>query len=265
MESVRQKVRVIARRYKWYPYVIYRRIYDVVGRKDETNIRLNIGGGVFFVRGWKNLDYTQNDYDDRPGAVIDYQYDLTSDEPFPINDGTVSFAYSSHVLEHLHEIFIPHVLSETYRVLKDGGVFRIAVPDFEIAWRSYHDCTIRRVMPEYAENTPEEMLLHFFCRHLIGRVSPYSVKADAHSMERDAFADRYSGMISVNEAKTRPSFHCNYFTHERLRHLLQETGFRRVIHSTAFGSSYQEFQKPGRNTGFDGTYPHFSLYLDAVK
>jgi predicted SAM-dependent methyltransferase len=45
--------------------------------------------------------------------------------------------YASHVLEHLSRQDIEKALTETRRILKPGGIFRLVVPDLELAAREY--------------------------------------------------------------------------------------------------------------------------------
>lgn len=55
----------------------------------------------------------------------------------PVPDGTFDAVYSSHVLEHLTEEDGLRLLHEICRVLKPGGVCRVAVPDLEEICRQY--------------------------------------------------------------------------------------------------------------------------------
>jgi SAM-dependent methyltransferase len=52
-------------------------------------------------------------------------------------DGCVDLVYSAHCLEHFGYRHRRAVLEEWVRVLKPGGVLRIAVPDFAVIARSY--------------------------------------------------------------------------------------------------------------------------------
>jgi predicted SAM-dependent methyltransferase len=47
------------------------------------------------------------------------------------DSGTVDLVYMCHVLEHIKKGDLTKVLLEMKRVLKDGGVLRISVPDFD--------------------------------------------------------------------------------------------------------------------------------------
>ncbi|MFQ5771677.1 MAG: methyltransferase domain-containing protein [bacterium] len=55
--------------------------------------------------------------------------DITSLPEF--NTGTVDLVYMCHILEHIKRKDFKKVLSEMKRVLKDGGVLRLSVPDFD--------------------------------------------------------------------------------------------------------------------------------------
>jgi SAM-dependent methyltransferase len=66
----------------------------------------------------------------RSGAFRALRYlDLT--RPFPFPDSSVEAIYSSHVFEHLHPDVAELCLRECRRVLRPGGILRIAVPDLD--------------------------------------------------------------------------------------------------------------------------------------
>jgi len=48
----------------------------------------------------------------------------------PHKDNIVDLVYASHLLEYFHPDEVPELLVEWKRVLKPGGVLRLAVPDF---------------------------------------------------------------------------------------------------------------------------------------
>jgi SAM-dependent methyltransferase len=55
----------------------------------------------------------------------------------PVADGSCRGVYASHVLEHLSLNDFHLALKNTWRILRDGGVFRLVVPDLEGAAREY--------------------------------------------------------------------------------------------------------------------------------
>jgi SAM-dependent methyltransferase len=60
----------------------------------------------------------------------------------PVEDGSASAVYCSHVLEHLALNEFRITLSHVFRYLKPGGVFRLVVPDLEHIAKAYvaSDC-----------------------------------------------------------------------------------------------------------------------------
>lgn len=61
--------------------------------------------------------------------------DLTG--PFPFADGSIDAVLASHVLEHLTRDEAQRCVAEIRRVLRPGGVVRIAVPDLDTVVEEY--------------------------------------------------------------------------------------------------------------------------------
>ena len=55
----------------------------------------------------------------------------------PIPDSRCRGVYCSHVLEHLSLADFDKAIAETFRILEPDGIFRLVVPDLEIAARDY--------------------------------------------------------------------------------------------------------------------------------
>ena len=106
----------------------YSRLYGKLAGLDS----LNIGGGPNFIApGWMNMEVVKSFVNPNP-------FELTADAGFPLKDGSVRIAYTSHCLEHLDAKTVQKVLSEVSRVLKRDGHFVIKLPDFDRvldAWR----------------------------------------------------------------------------------------------------------------------------------
>lgn len=88
----------------------------------------NIGCGGTFHPAWDNFDLV-------PSAAGVMAFDLVGDIKLP--DNSYEAVYSSHVLEHLPRNIAPRVCCEFHRILKIGGVLRLAVPDLEVIASNY--------------------------------------------------------------------------------------------------------------------------------
>lgn len=89
---------------------------------------LNIGCGNRFHPQWNNIDIVSNSAD-----VV--EYDITNGIPYDKN--TFEVVYHSHVIEHIPYNQVQSFIEDCYRVLKPGGIIRIALPDLENITRLY--------------------------------------------------------------------------------------------------------------------------------
>ena len=89
-------------------------------------IKLHLGCGKRHIPGWIHIDLA--DY-----PHIDFKQRV--DDLSNFEDNTVDLIYASHVLEYFDRFEARKVLLEWRRVLKPGGILRLAVPDFEaLVW-----------------------------------------------------------------------------------------------------------------------------------
>lgn len=103
---------------------------------------------------WFNIDKRNDmefDYCHGEGDVIDLRHillikcgfrhmDDVDIEEICIEDDSIEEIYACHVLDHLSRNGeVDKALSEWYRVLKPGGVLRVAVSDFEAIVKLYND------------------------------------------------------------------------------------------------------------------------------
>lgn len=103
----------------------------VAGRNAMTARRLvNFGCGTVFHAAWLNFDAWPT------GPEIQC-VDVRS--PIPLPNGSVDMCYSSHLLEHLAPKDAERFLREQHRILKPGGVIRVAVPDLGTLCETFVD------------------------------------------------------------------------------------------------------------------------------
>lgn len=84
-------------------------------------MKLHLGCGVRHIPGFVHIDAVDFPHVDHQAAIDRL--------PF-IPDDSVELIYACHVLEHFKRSQVREVLLEWRRVLRPGGVLRLAVPDF---------------------------------------------------------------------------------------------------------------------------------------
>lgn len=92
-------------------------------------LRLNLGAREQRIPGYRNLDIETH-------AGVDYVGDAGDLSRFA--DGSAEEIYASHILEHFPAARTLPVLREWHRVLRPGGILRVAVPDFSVLVELYH-------------------------------------------------------------------------------------------------------------------------------
>lgn len=114
-------------------------------------MKLNLGCGSQTPDGWINVDYALGarlmkvplfgilnkylklfnlDWDKKI-----FLHDL--EKTLPWADSSIDAVYSSHTLEHFSKESGRKILSESYRVLRKGGIVRIIVPDLQSCITEY--------------------------------------------------------------------------------------------------------------------------------
>ena len=91
--------------------------------------RLNWGCGACGERGWINSDQ-------KKGPGIDLSCDIR--EGLPLETDSIDYAVSIHALPEVPYPGLVPVLQELRRVIKPGGVLRLALPDLEKGFQAYH-------------------------------------------------------------------------------------------------------------------------------
>ena len=129
---------------------------------EGSSVKLNFGCGLSVCNGWINIDASPNALLARwPRSLQKLSYRLTGARKhyalpqyldilknnifvhynlrygIPANNNEVDYMYTSHFIEHLYRYEAEYLIRSAYRVLKNGGIIRIAVPDLEYALAMY--------------------------------------------------------------------------------------------------------------------------------
>ena len=92
--------------------------------------KLQIGSGSNHIPGWLATDIKPR------SGVVAY---LDAAKPFPMAEGTFDYVSSEHMIEHISWQEGLLMLRECLRVLKPGGVLRIATPDLAVLVGLYQE------------------------------------------------------------------------------------------------------------------------------
>jgi predicted SAM-dependent methyltransferase len=191
----------------------------------NPELLVNLGSGPHAQDGWQNLDKspsmtlsraklirsalhrvgligTSNLVDWSPAII---RADLR--RRLPYEDGQVTAIYSSHALEHLYFADAQRLLTDCFRVLRKGGVLRLALPDF-------HDIAIS-VLAAEAQSGLE---LH--------------ARLNAYPLERPRGRRRLQSLLSASHHRWQP-------TRQLVETMLLTAGFETVQFPT-----FQDGQLP---------------------
>lgn len=93
-------------------------------------MKLHLGCGRRFIPGFVHVDIMDHPHVDHRAPAEDLAF---------AGDGSVELIYASHLLEHYGRARFQDVLREWWRVLRPGGILRLAVPDFEACAKLYYE------------------------------------------------------------------------------------------------------------------------------
>jgi predicted SAM-dependent methyltransferase len=129
--------------------------------KARLPIKLHVGCGKNYLESWINLD-NNSDYNI---FRLDINHDMR--DPLPFHNNTFDFIYNEHFLEHLEVEEGKAVLKDFMRVLKKGGVLRIAMPDLAVTVDKYinlpieEDPTIKIFRLDFIKTRAERINIAF--------------------------------------------------------------------------------------------------------
>jgi predicted SAM-dependent methyltransferase len=120
--------------------------------RSQKSLRINIGCGQTPTLGWRNLDNSFSVrlaslgsvsrllsavglLDKSQAEFVDFAernaIEYADATKIPCEDGVCEVLYSSHMVEHLDPDEAKSFLREAMRILRPGGIMRIAVPDIQ--------------------------------------------------------------------------------------------------------------------------------------
>ena len=262
----------------WFGYEVELNVKRLPVRDDSRELlNLNIGAGDYVLKNFKSLDFYSEHYYGAKAKFLKHriEYDIRKDD-IPYENNTVDNIYISHVIEHVETIYVEKLLTECFRVLKNGSILRIACPDgkflFNVSqfangywsWRHKTFLDGPYTFNDLADLKPFDFLMRELSTQKC-RVYDEGVKnsvLEENSIER--FSYRELRKLAVENVTFRPQFpgdHINVWDFEQLRSAGLKAGFSHVVESKQHGSLSPVMQ----GCKFDKKAPQMSLYVDFVK
>ncbi len=263
----------------------YRRIYG--DEPVRSKAFYNIGAGKFHHPLWTNVDKISDWYSEHQRAKEIIDYDLLSLAPLPVKSETAALIYTSHTVEHVTNAAAENLFAETFRALRNGGIFRVTAPNIDLDYRAYQEGDIdffywretysieknwRRAMyniPLSQASIQQLFLSHFAASastlHADGareRLSDSEIDGVFSELPYEEAMDYCIGKCDVSVQRKYPGNHINWWNPNKLRSALEMAGFRDVYIS-GYGQSYTHALRDLRL--FDKTHPKISLYMEARK
>jgi 2-polyprenyl-3-methyl-5-hydroxy-6-metoxy-1,4-benzoquinol methylase len=109
--------------------------------KEGERVMVNLGSGN---RPMSNCINVDRDKSCKPDIIADF------DKKLPFKDNSVDYVYTSHVIEHVTDIF--HFMYEIWRICKHGAEVHIVAPNFNYAYWSIQPNHVRFIRPAYFES-----------------------------------------------------------------------------------------------------------------
>lgn len=175
----------------------------------------------------------------------------------PYESGSVDAIYHSHFLEHLDRSAAPPFLIEARRVLKQGGIHRIVVPDFARLCRAYVDHL------DVCRDVPSERESHDL---YVAAILEQSVRHEAHGTSKQGCLRRSIENLFLGDARQRGETHQWMYDRFTLGVLLLQTGYLSVRTHNYDTSTIPDWNSYGLDVDRHGN-PHKpgSLYIEAVS
>ncbi|KQC02426.1 methyltransferase domain-containing protein [Pedobacter sp. Hv1] len=195
--------------------------------------KIQLGAGQNNLSGWLNTDYFP-----RNGI---YFLDVTKKLPIPSD--SFNFIFSEHHIEHIHYKDAKLMISEIYRILKPGGVFRVCTPNLTAYLKSYfEDSPIET--PYIKEIINDWIKLGFYnAKNYI----PENNEENVSFFVNDIFLNYDHKFI---------------YDYKTLAALLTNAGFTKIVQTNATESEFEELNNIEAHKGLSKPY---TLAIEATR
>jgi predicted SAM-dependent methyltransferase len=167
----------------------------------------------------------------------------------PFDPNSADYIYASHFLEHFKKFEAEEIIIDCHRVLKDGGIIRIVVPDLELLVRKYLEKDF-----DYFRKTDD--LMNFGKENKKDSKDILLADILMNNFYPEFYRQKVTGWNKVMTFFIRP--HLWMYDYESLKSLLETCGFKKIE---------RKLFKKGNVPNLDqlDVFPEMSLYVEAEK
>jgi SAM-dependent methyltransferase len=252
---------------------------DLFGRKSVEERRfytISAGGHFEFGGGINHPFWTTIDVDRawkrgrRFNPSRDIAHDLLSVQPIPVESSSAELVYAGLCIEHITDEATLFMFKEVGRILKEGGIVRVVVPNVNLDFRAFcnNDAYFFSWLPK-TFSIEQAFLTHFAAQastRFKGNSSPGIPDAEFRNLFKTmTFVDAMNYCTSrcrVEIQKEQRGYHMNWWTAEKLTRFLSDAGFRNIAVSAAGQSASPALRNKDY---FDNKYTQFMLFVEAIK
>ncbi len=250
---------------------------------------LNLGCGANFHPAWTNIDFTSTGIGVKAHNLL---------HGIPSNDESFDFIYHSHVLEHFPKSKAQNFINECFRVLKPGGLIRIAIPDLEQIAKLYlekldkaahgdsssvddYDWMMLELLDQTVRNQSGGDMQKYlgidnlnnmdFVRERIGiyadsiRNSCLSAKQHPHYNDKAKIANTPEEYLNIGAFRMGGEIHQWMYDRFSLARLLDKSGFKHIGIVSAYESSFDKFSSYNLDVKNGSIVKADSLFIEAIK
>jgi len=260
--------------------VLYKELYGEESVKNKRFYNINGGGHFEFGGGlnhpcWTNMDVKLS------GSIVhknDIVHDLLDKEAFPIESNSAELVHSQYTIEHITDDAAYIMFKEVNRILKSGGVFRVVAPNNELDYIAYNNNDFsffywakffHYKIPLSAASLEQIFLVHFAANastiHTDGVLNPIDDSEFKEIFSKNNFEkamDICTSRCSVEKQKVYRANHINWWTHNKLKTMLEKAGFE-ITYILSPGQSSARVMR--NRTYFDRYWNDVALFMEAVK
>jgi ubiquinone/menaquinone biosynthesis C-methylase UbiE len=250
-----------------------RRFYNI-----SAGSYMGFGGGLHHPcwtnidldRPWKKTQYSETNVE--YNSKYDISHDLLSMQPVPVESKVAELVHTRFTIASLTDEIAQYMFNEVYRILKNGGIFRISTPNIDLDYRAYfnNDITFFYWYGKNAVLSIEQAFLH----HVATQLSTIATDGPPERIGDEQFRDLLknnsledalnycTSRCSLEIQKRNRQNHINWWNPQKLQRMLNQAGFKTVYLSTREQSAAPVMRN---EVYFDNEDNKFVMYMEAVK